>query len=389
MNYDTDLDEFKLKQFRIHELRDLARKIGVKSPTSQNKDELIEKVLKIISGESAPYVKQTAKGRPSRSASQLNNLVDYFLPENANLETLEFLNVNDDNKFNFFAEMPEFDFDTTKSEQSVVQGYLDVTTSGYGIIRVNGFGISDNDVYVHKIYVAKYGLVSGDYLLANAKQVYNNRPRVVTEILEINNGNLKSEIKFDDLKKCETSNTFTLLNEKITLGNSSVILSDNKVMFNEAKQLAGNITNAKVIVVAPSKDEQSLLESKNFVLSPFSVTKGYLNVYSNLKLAILKAKNLAEQNNVIIVINGINYYYRALTALISESENNTFKIEETVKLELTKILLSSKATQNSSLSVVFYESNKLEQKLLDFVKFDVGTLADNTFQFEDDKLIRI
>ena len=221
MNYDTDLDEFKLKQFRIHELRDLARKIGVKSPTSQNKDELIEKVLKIISGESAPYVKQTAKGRPSRSASQLNNLVDYFLPENANLETLEFLNVNDDNKFNFFAEMPEFDFDTTKSEQSVVQGYLDVTTSGYGIIRVNGFGISDNDVYVHKIYVAKYGLVSGDYLLANAKQVYNNRPRVVTEILEINNGNLKSEIKFDDLKKCETSNTFTLLNEKITLGNSS------------------------------------------------------------------------------------------------------------------------------------------------------------------------
>ena len=367
MNYDTDLDEFKLKQFRIHELRDLARKIGVKSPTSQNKDELIEKVLKIISGESAPYVKQTAKGRPSRSASQLNNLVDYFLPENANLETLEFLNVNDDNKFNFFAEMPEFDFDTTKSEQSVVQGYLDVTTSGYGIIRVNGFGISDNDVYVHKIYVAKYGLVSGDYLLANAKQVYNNRPRVVTEILEINNGNLKSEIKFDDLKKCETSNTFTLLNEKITLGNSSVILSDNKVMFNEAKQLAGNITNAKVIVVAPSKDEQSLLESKNFVLSPFSVTKGYLNVYSNLKLAILKAKNLAEQNNVIIVINGINYYYRALTALISESENNTFKIEETVKLELTKILLSSKATQNSSLSVVFYESNK----------------------FEDDKLIRI
>ncbi len=389
MNYDTDLDEFKLKQFRIHELRDLARKIGVKSPTSQNKDELIEKVLKIISGESAPYVKQTSKGRPSRSASQLNNLVDYFLPENANLETLEFLNVNDDNKFNFFAEMPEFDFDTTKSEQSVVQGYLDVTTSGYGIIRVNGFGISDNDVYVHKIYVAKYGLVSGDYLLANAKQVYNNRPRVVTEILEINNGNLKSEIKFDDLKKCETSNTFTLLNEKITLGNSSVILSDNKVMFNEAKQLAGNITNAKVIVVAPSKDEQSLLESKNFVLSPFSVTKGYLNVYSNLKLAILKAKNLAEQNNVIIVINGINYYYRALTALISESENNTFKIEETVKLELTKILLSSKATQNSSLSVVFYESNKLEQKLLDFVKFDVGTLADNIFKFEDDKLIRI
>ncbi len=207
-------------------------------------------------------------------------------------------------------------------------------------------------------------MVSGDYLLANAKQVYNNRPRVVTEILEINNGNLKSEIKFDDLKKCETSNTFTLLNEKITLGNSSVILSDNKVMFNEAKQLAGNITNAKVIVVAPSKDEQSLLESKNFVLSPFSVTKGYLNVYSNLK-------------------------YRALTALISESENNTFKIEETVKLELTKILLSSKATQNSSLSVVFYESNKLEQKLLDFVKFDVGTLADNTFKFEDDKLIRI
>lgn len=387
MNYNSDLDEFKLKQFRIHELRDLARKFGVKSPTSQNKDELIEKILKIISGEAVPYVKKSGKGRPSRSA---NNLVDYFIPENVNDKTNEFSDLVDNKKYDFYAAMPAYEFNVDESNQMQIEGYLDVTTSGYGIIRVNGFSVSDEDVYVHKMYITKHNLVSGDYVKANAKSIYANRPKAVTEILEVNHGELKSEIKFDELKKCTTTNNFKLFNETILNGTFSVVLGDNKVMFNEAKQLANNITsNNKIIVVAPSKEDEGFVDDLNNVtLVPFNITKNYLNVYSNLKLALLKAKNLAEQNNVVLVVSGINYYFRALTALISDSEQNAFKLEEMVKLEITKILLSAKAVSNSSLSVVLFESSEQEQKLLNFVKFDLGALADNNFKLQNNKLVK-
>ena len=40
-----------LQQLRIHELRDLARKMGVNAPTSKKKEVLIEEIVKIMNGE--------------------------------------------------------------------------------------------------------------------------------------------------------------------------------------------------------------------------------------------------------------------------------------------------------------------------------------------------
>lgn len=375
-----NLDEIKLNQLRIHELRDLARNIGVQSPTSKNKDELIEKVLKILNGEVAPFVRQSAKGRPNRSANKLGGMD--LMPENLNLEGLDFNVVLENKTFDFYTNMPAYEFNANGSSETIVKGYLDVTTSGYGIIRVNGFSVSDNDVYVHKMHIAKNNLVSGDYVVAKAKLIYANKPMVVTQIEVVNNGALRVE-KFDNLEKHTTNQTFNLLNKNIGYGTSTLVLSSSNVMFSEAKRLAQSINPiSKIVVVAPSKNCEDLVDDvNNQTLIPFDVTKSYLNVYSNLKQALLKAKNLATQNNnVVLVISGINYYFRALSALISDGEKNVVKLEEMVKMELTKILLSAKATKNASLSVVLFETEILEQKLLDFVKFDIAKLMDNNLK---------
>jgi hypothetical protein len=50
-----------VSNMRIYELRDYARKIGVKSPTSKVKSELIEQIRLIESGEQKPH--KTVKGR--------------------------------------------------------------------------------------------------------------------------------------------------------------------------------------------------------------------------------------------------------------------------------------------------------------------------------------
>lgn len=48
----------------IYELRKLAREIGVKSPTSLKRAELIEKINAIETGKELPCIMQTRRGRP-------------------------------------------------------------------------------------------------------------------------------------------------------------------------------------------------------------------------------------------------------------------------------------------------------------------------------------
>jgi hypothetical protein len=50
-----------VNNMRIYELRDYARKVGVKSPTSKTKAELINQIKLIETGEKEPY--KTNKGR--------------------------------------------------------------------------------------------------------------------------------------------------------------------------------------------------------------------------------------------------------------------------------------------------------------------------------------
>lgn len=52
------------KNLCIYELRKLAREIGVKSPTSLKRAELIEKINAIETGKELPFIKKTNKGRP-------------------------------------------------------------------------------------------------------------------------------------------------------------------------------------------------------------------------------------------------------------------------------------------------------------------------------------
>lgn len=52
------------EELGIFALRNIARKVGVKSPTQLKKRELINSIVKINNGEVEPYVRKTNQGRP-------------------------------------------------------------------------------------------------------------------------------------------------------------------------------------------------------------------------------------------------------------------------------------------------------------------------------------
>lgn len=78
----------ELKTLGIHKLRDLARELGVKAPTTKRQSELIEEILKIECGEQEAV--KSNMGRPPKG--KVNSLKSYdFIFQGGALENLEYV----------------------------------------------------------------------------------------------------------------------------------------------------------------------------------------------------------------------------------------------------------------------------------------------------------
>ena len=119
-----EFDFNKLNNLRIHELRDFARNVGVKSPTSLKKEEIIEQVLLILSGESQPYVNLTKQGRPAKSQQQLDQLVDLFVPKNSTFDvqtTPRNYELFSDDRFELLANAPAASYNEPQQKSTKVK----------------------------------------------------------------------------------------------------------------------------------------------------------------------------------------------------------------------------------------------------------------------------
>ncbi len=240
---DLVYDKKSLEEMTIHVLRVIGRELGVESPTSKKKDELINAILaKAESGkngatetrsESKPH-----KGRPPKSGSLLifNDVGGANLPklgsdkneERANgaseVRILEGITRDLSDAFEEEKEPPKKPFikknnykendgkeyrkkrdfssednreeketkvkETQEEEDTVVpelrEGVLEIMPDGYGFLRANNYESGTNDAYVAAQKIKKCGLRKGDYVKAEARQTCENRPAGVVNVLEVN-----------------------------------------------------------------------------------------------------------------------------------------------------------------------------------------------------------
>lgn len=218
-------DEQKLQNLRIHELRDLARKIGVRSPTSQKKEDIIEKILEIISGESSPYVSNTKQGRPAKAQEQINNIVDFFIPANVKSET-EMLQTNHDiyptehNTYEFMANAPELEYDSNTTDTTGLMektGVLEICENGHGVIHVDSLHNTENDVFIHSYSVKLQNMKTGDIVKGYIKKLQPDKPYVMVQVSTINNMLVE---ELGERKNFETIPYSTLVN-KITFNENN------------------------------------------------------------------------------------------------------------------------------------------------------------------------
>ncbi len=175
MDFDILADiKLRAQKKTIHELRQIARAVGVVHPADGKKDRLVGEIVKIASCEIAP-APRSARGAPPKSSeydrelvAEIEDCMEYYAAlKNCESGALAELKVSDG--------MTEFP----------CAGIL-ARGEKYYFLRVNGCFPSAEDVHVHESYINRFGLLAGDKIEGSATRSAGGGAPSLTSIAFVN-----------------------------------------------------------------------------------------------------------------------------------------------------------------------------------------------------------
>nr|WP_269902693.1 transcription termination factor Rho [Crassaminicella thermophila] len=211
------LDLFDIEKKKLDELREIAKKLGIKNVTKYKKQELIELI--------------TAFPKEEREAEDKKIDMDRDrLPEKINNEI------------------------NNSAEVDTVEGVLEITDGGFGFLRFYNFLTSDEDVYVSPSQIRRFNLKTGDKILGITRPPKSGEKfRALLYVQKVNNDNPEIAAKrpnFDNL-------TPIYPNERMTLEYNPTDLSTRLIDL-----IAPIGKGQRGLIVAPPKAGKTILLKK-------------------------------------------------------------------------------------------------------------------------------
>lgn len=290
-----------LNTLGIYELRELARSIGVSSPTTKKREQLCTEILDISSGAVKVEAKRNKKGRPPKTITKITTMVkDYIPPEILKLqkpiERESYSNIL------MLAQNPSIYGQINSNVNKQIFGYLD-SINGHFYLN----NLKNNELfkfitfYVPDEIISKYNLREGDKVLAYGKISDNYDCGILEEVLKINDvdvSNWNSKRKVYDISAFDIPSVDT------------VVFGKN---IKKGERTISYFQNDEDAILAIVKEIENLSRNNNldeklvFVgieLAPEVIYYGRLN--KNLEtFATTYYNNLDESYNTII--NAINF----------------------------------------------------------------------------------
>lgn len=318
MNYNLEY----IEKLRIHELRDYARKLGVSSPTTMKKEELLANILEIVSVKGLQNSTTNEKEGldffallTAENSAILSDLLDSSNKKAKNAMLIK-RNPSSDNGVLDLNNMEPFAYNIGQNSAEYssgdivsLSGYIDIHTNGYGILRYEGFVPSDNDAFFTSALVKKYNLKKGMFISGNAKYVIEGKPRVLYEITDIQDKNaLKSAESFEDfainglgdelyLDKHELS---IKLGERVYINSASL----DELVALGYDIVEENSSYVKLINIKAKPEDNVMSNGKLEIINiPFNKTE--LEVINAVDLVLERVKREFEigKSNVVIIYN--------------------------------------------------------------------------------------
>lgn len=373
--YMTGQDK-KIEDLGIYELRTLARSVGVQSPTSKKREELIQAIHGILEGKENPYLKKDGRGRPAKSATALDQLSSVFVPSSLNYDLEkqgDKYTLLKDNEYPFAFHQNQAMYQTNATDTLIsVQGIVDQNTMGVYILRVKFYDFSKEDIFIPQDIVQSYKITIGDMVEGKAEYLDQTHPLTLKEIATIN-GIAYEKYQVSNPASClQKGMVFSSEDIQIEEGKRTLLLYHGKQNLQSVGQdISQNIEEKNVeifYICLNTLDGESIYEGKHYHFVPVDFTKEATRYIIATKLAFKRASTLAKTGKkVIVVFHSLSAYIKAYSKVLDTQDQ-----EKTVAIQTLKEYLSyAKQYENGgSMTIVCLENESLIDSLKKVIEYE-------------------
>ena len=364
-----------LEQLRIHELRDLARKMGVQAPTVLKKEEIIDEIMKIMNGEVEPFARHSKKGRPARNNSDSFDVVDFILPKPEELHEMddncEYNMAHD--KFSYVLNMGAASY-CDSNEPHSYSGLIEIKPEGYGVVHVEGICPSDRDVFVGKNIVKQLNLRSGEKVTCVAKLIKEGYPETAYEVKRVSP---EKDVDFDSVKGVKLADGYNIHTDisNFKLGGRYFLKTTKdiyEVVPEIAKAVKEEIKDAEVVqfYLNAMIERIDYDDSMDIEFVPFNKMDEEIIIASEMFFEECKRK--AEQGkNIVVVLSGLSQLAKACNAVFLKT-NNYQEISPKTVFRIKNILANAKkVNDNTSISLICVDDLKVPRNIAEMFEFEI------------------
>lgn len=369
------INEQNLQELGIFEIRNIAREVGVYSPTILKKQELIDKIIRVINGEDKPYIKKTKQGRPPKNITTINDFIDVIVPQKA----LDQRRENANKYFDVFNDnSTSLNVDDASKNEYCFTGFVRVYDNPvYSLCFLGELDESRKDVvFINNIQTEFYKLKSGDEISGKYIYISDEKPLVLKEIYSINQ-NVVGEnfVRKEDffnlvaLNPCKKLKTNIYKDDDeifadidlfcpIAKGQRILLKSKNNNQLNSTilHRLSTNENNLKGLAILIDEAPESyyeFLSNSNFKILCNNFFK-CANFQLELKVRLDSLlRKVEEGHDVVLYINNISKFGKYFENRLILNKTSVDESSVLAEGYIKDIVLLGKFTQNAgSLTVI-------------------------------------
>lgn len=328
-------DEMAMRNASIFELRNVARDLGVPSPTIYKKEELMTKIMQVVRGEVKPQLPKSRQGRPPLAGNRIisNANTSFLFDDFASENKCEKYNLNGflDGKRMSLANEGAL-FGKVDGEFAEGEGFLKFDKNGFGFLFKKGYVASHTEaIHVPNSFIKEHNLREGDFVECTIKNLSTQNARMLTNVE--NAADFVERKSFCSLKavKSESKIALTeLVNATVDEGSRNVLLVENlknqKDILSAFKNLPKEYSFLYLLLDALPEDLP--LNADSFYT--FAGDSEKKNVFTT-ELFIERVKRLVEKGErVVILVNElmkiVKYQNFSNSHSIFDVKNKSFEL---------------------------------------------------------------
>lgn len=371
-------EDRKIEDLGIYELRVLARQVGVKSPTSKKREELLVAIKNILEGKQDPYTRKDGRGRPTKMTATIDEFSSVLVPSNLNYDMQSdhedyVLNKDFDKNFVLMQQYAAYHEDSNDN-QMIVEGLVDSNRMGVYILRTQCYDYSNEDVFISNQFVQEGKVMVGDHIVGLAAYVKGQNTRTLVRIDKLNGEEYKEFQRSEPhLSNTTTPKYYSIKQQKLVLGKRTLWMYKNRQNLNEkAIEIYQNLTEKKVHVFnlnLNNLDCDGMFETDYYHYVPVAFVKEASSVYLATKMTFLRANVLARKGEkVLILFSSISSYLKTAYQSGEEQKNKV----EFVMRSLKEYLSYSKIFDNGgSLTILCLENEAMPAGIKDKIDYEI------------------